>query len=436
MRYNSIILKRGGDVIHLLKTGVNNMDKVRNFLFDRISDRDDLNDSLIASYLKLSTKQVGNLRAGKRKLTLRSLLVLSQLADPENYRSFMRDVCPQLTESSDCIRKTFEYAAITRDIELLDNHIETYKCEKRNIIEKYVKVYSFISKYMHGKVKFDSMNEELDKLSNLNDPILKILVDIYGCITLLHKRQFSYVINKASELEVQINGLNDKSHLFLKECYLYRLSEILAYAHLFSNNLEEARRYSNILLNANINKRVNSDALYIIGMTYLQTDESICLSYLKDSVEVAKELKNERLEGYAVYNYNFARILLSKKVEESAPDVLKKVEGFRKGKVSYEDALDCVGKMGDPDLTGYFEAISGDRKSLYKKFCDFVSDSNLYYASIIVRDLMEAGECTDFIKNLTINLRGTSSKKGDVVFEEDFISCFNIGECVSSRVAV
>lgn len=109
MRYNSIILERGGNVIHLLKTGVNNMDKVRNFLFDRISDRDDLNDSLIASYLKLSTKQVGNLRAGKRKLTLRSLLVLSQLADPENYRSFMRDVCPQLTESSDCIRKTFEY---------------------------------------------------------------------------------------------------------------------------------------------------------------------------------------------------------------------------------------------------------------------------------------------------------------------------------------
>lgn len=54
------------------------MDKVRNFLFDHISDRDDLNDSLIASYLKLSTKQVGNLRAGKRKLTLRSLLVLSQ----------------------------------------------------------------------------------------------------------------------------------------------------------------------------------------------------------------------------------------------------------------------------------------------------------------------------------------------------------------------
>lgn len=81
-------------------------------------------------------------------------------------------------------------------------------------------------------------------------------------------------------------------------------------------------------------------------MTYLQTDESICLSYLKDSVEVAKELKDDRLEGYAVYTYNFARILLSKKVEESAPDVLKKVEGFRKGEVSYpgkEVAINAIG---------------------------------------------------------------------------------------------
>ncbi|UMQ50217.1 AimR family lysis-lysogeny pheromone receptor [Bacillus velezensis] len=413
------------------------MDEVRTFLFNKVSDRDDLNDTILAYYLQLSTKQVGNLRTGKRKLTLRHILVLSQLVDPENHRNFMRSVCPKLTESSDCIRKTFEYAAITRDIDLLDTHIANYKNEKRNIIEKYVKVYSFISDYMNGKIPFTSMEEELEKLSNLNDPILKILVDIYLCINLLQKRQFSYVINKASEIEKQINALNDKSHLFLKECYLYRVSEVLAYAHLFSNDLIEARRYSNILLNANINKRVNSDALYILGMSYLLNDEHKSLYYLTESVKKAKEINEPRLMWYAVYNYNFARILLGKKVEEDAPDVLKTFEAFLNGKTSYEKAKFCIDEVDDPDLTGYFESVLGtDRKNIYKKFCDFVSDSNLFYASIIVRDLMKLGECTDFIENLTINLRGTSAKKGDVVFEENFINCFNIGERYCSRVAV
>jgi len=403
------------------------LDKVRHFLFDKISDRDDLNDTVIASHLKLSTKQVGNLRSGKRKLTLRSILVLSQLVVPGNYRDFMRDVCPELVDSSDCIRKTFEYAAITRDKKLLDQHLENHQHERRNIIEKYVKVYTFISNYLHGKIPFHLIEDELSKLTNLNDPILKILVDIYSCIALLQKRQFSYVIDKATELELQIKKLNDKSHLFLKECYSYRISEVLAYAHLFLNNLKQARHYANIMYNANINERINSDALYIIGMTHLASDEKACLNYLKRSIEVAKRTKEDRLVGYATYNYNFARILLDRDVENDAPEVLRVMQEYKEGRISFEKADKEVRDTNDPDLVGYFEAISGGKENLYKKFCDFVSNSNLFYATIIVRELAKSGEQTDFVDSLTKNLKFTREEKGEVVFEEDFISCFNVG---------
>lgn len=403
------------------------LDKVRHFLFDKITDRDDLNDSVIASHLKLSTKQVGNLRSGKRKLTLRSILVLSQLVVPERYREFMREVCPRLVDSSDCIRKTFEYAAITRDKQLLDQHLENYRHEKRNVIEKYVKVYSFISDYLHGNIPFHLIEDELSKLTNINDPILKILVDIYYCIALLQKRQFSYVINKASELEIQIKGLNDKPHLFLKECYSYRISEVLAYAHLFLNNLKQARHYANILYNASINKRVNSDALYIIGMTYLISDENLCLSYLKRSIDEAEKTGEMRLVGYAVYNYNFARLLMKRKIDNDAPNVLKNMENFIEGRMSFVEVEKEIRKTNDPDLIGYFESKAGGKETLYKKFCDFVSNSNLFYATIIVRELVRSGESTDFIESLTKNLKYTREEKGEVVFEEDFISCFNVG---------
>ncbi|MCA1184569.1 AimR family lysis-lysogeny pheromone receptor [Bacillus licheniformis] len=406
------------------------MEDVRVFLFNKIEDRDDLDDRKVAKYLKVSTKQVQNLRDGKRDLTFRHLLVLSSLVDPENYNERIKEWVGKI-DKYDCTRNAFEYAAIIRDVEFLDSHIAAHAHEKRTVIEKYVKVYSFISNYLKGNIDYQRIGVELDKLSNINDPTLKILVDIYSCIDLLQRREFSYVLTKASKIERDIKMMS-KSQLFAQECYLYRISEVLAFAHLFSNNLEEARHYSAILLNANINKRVNSDALYVIGMTYLLSNEKLCLQYLKQSKEVANELGIPRFISYANFNYNFAKILLSKEVDPDAHESLIAFERFNRGEITYEEAEQKIKEFEDIDMINYFES----KDDIYKKFCDFVANSNLFYASIITRDLVRLGEGTKFIESLTKNLKKSKEEKGEVIFEEDFISCFNVGSgCVRSVCA-
>lgn len=405
------------------------MNEINTFLLNKLSDRDDLNNTVLSKYLKCSIRQISNIKNRKRDLTFRNILILTQLVDKENYKEHIRRWAPNL-DSDDCIRGIFEYAAITRDVELLDSHIKYCKKyekdTKKSAIKKYIKVYSFIRDCMKGLIEFTRMEEELDKLKNIGYPKLKILVEIFYCVALLHKREFSYVLSKASEIEKQIKKMDENKQLFVKECYLYRISEVLAFAHLFMNNLKGARHYSYILLNASINKRVDSDALYILGMTYLLDDEKKCLHYLKRSILAAKETRVDHLVSFAVYNYNFAKILLNKEIDDDAPEVLKCFQSYRDGKTPFNAAERAVKEMNDPDLTDYFESIISE-EAKYKKFCYFVSNSNLYYASIIVRDLMDAGEDAAFIRNLTKNLRKTSEGKGDVLFEEDFISCFIVG---------
>lgn len=106
------------------------MDSVRDFLFNSIEDRDDITDDDLARHLKVGGKQVRNLRNGDRELTFRSLLILTQLVDGKKYSEHISNWY-DLLDSDDCIRNLFEYAAITRNIELLDRHIKNIKM-KRN----------------------------------------------------------------------------------------------------------------------------------------------------------------------------------------------------------------------------------------------------------------------------------------------------------------
>ncbi|MGM2821480.1 AimR family lysis-lysogeny pheromone receptor, partial [Bacillus cereus group sp. Bce001] len=83
--------------------------------------------------------------------------------------------------------------------------------------------------------------------------------------------------------------------LFIKECYLHRLAEILAPVYLHRNELDLARHYASLIINANICAKTVSDASYYVGMTYLVEDKDKCLEYLQRSHEIAKSVNVKKL---------------------------------------------------------------------------------------------------------------------------------------------
>ncbi|KND05344.1 hypothetical protein ACJ43_22185 [Bacillus paralicheniformis] len=408
------------------------MEGVREFLFNKIEDRDDLDDKKVADFLNISTRQVYYLKSGQRELTFRNVLRLILLVDPKNYKSKMRQWCLKM-RTDDCIKNTFEYAAVTRDVGLLNQLLTKHRTTK-GVIGQYVKVYSFIYSYMTGETKFHQMGDALSALKNISDASLKILLNIYKCIVLLHKRQFSYLIDKASDIEAEIKSLSDKTRLFLKECYLFRLSEVLSVAHLFLNNLEEARHYASIILQSNINKRAESDAYYVLGMSYLIKSPKKCLFFLEKSCATAAETNSELIMEVSEYNLSMGKLLLSIDLDKDDHESVLSVQRYKEGKISFSEAEKNVKKVGDLDLLDYLRSMEGKKvESLYKKFHYFVANSNLYFAVIIVRDLINAGENSEFVKSLANLSKGNS--KGEVLFEKDFISCFSVGSSCGRRVS-
>ena len=399
------------------------------FLFDKIEDRDDLTNETLLRVLDVSSRQLTYLRNGQRNLTFHHMLKICMLVEPSDYKSLMRELCPSLS-TDNCIKNSFEYAAVTRDLVLLERLLEVHANE-RGTVGEYVRFYSFLFKYMKGEIKFYMLKESLFEFRKSSAPTLRILVDIYDCLADLIEGDCLDVLEKSKAIGESIRMLNNRNYPLMKEFYAYRLSEILAHSHLQLNNLESARKYANILIHANINKRIESDSFYVLGMSYLLNDQEKCLLFLNKSYSIAKELGGI-YESLGHFNLNFAKLLLKNELDEGSHLSLVALQKLINGESSFHNEYSNLISIKDPQFIQYAESYRS-KEDRINKFLDFVSKSQYYFAVIIVRDIINTGEDSQFVTSL-INLKNNREEKGDVLFEEDFIRSFRVGSDYQHRI--
>lgn len=398
------------------------MDYVRREVFDTIEDND-LDPKLVAKSLGLEPRTLDYFKSGERNLGFRYLIKLSYVVNPKAQHEKLAEWCLRF-DTTELIKNSFEYAAITRNVKLLKKLLDIHK-DSTGTIKECILIYGFIYKGMSNELNFSEILQKISELKSIKDSALKILVEINRCIGLFHRRRFVTLPDDIYDLENKVKKMSDKRELFLKECFLYRLSEIACHSHLHLNNLEHARHYARILIYANINHKVKSEALYVLGMSYLNEESSSCLKYLEESLSVMKLTKIDFLVEFSLYNLNCAKLYMGIELPSDADPSLMAFEKFKKGQLAKEEAVELVKESEDPDLISLFDGISGDSiDTLYDKFHEFAADANYYFAAIVVKELMNRGENSAFIRSLT-KLKLNVFKKGDVLFEETFINCFN-----------
>lgn len=398
------------------------MDKIRKYIFDSIEDNDALDLDKVAKVIGVSPRHLEYVAKGERNLTFRPYVKLAFLLDKENPHKRISEWCTSF-DTTDCVTGAFEYASITRNVQLLDKLLTIHQ-EDEGKIGECVRVYSFILNLMKNNIKSSEMHMELKKIKKIKDSSLLLLKEIYLLISKYHAKEFHSIPNIGHEIEKNVKEMKEDKQ-FLKECFLHRLSEILAFTHLHLNNLVQARHYAMIILNGEVSIKNQADAKFIIGMSYLNTDRDECMRYMIESYETMKKTGVDFLIEEALYNLQYAQLLLGIKLPDDADKALKSVELFREGKISEDSVKEVVYGSGDADLISYFDGISGSSEELYDAYHEYVANANMYYASIMIQELIKSGENSGFVRSL-VRMNFNSNKfKGDVLFEETFISSFN-----------
>ncbi|MFF0653748.1 AimR family lysis-lysogeny pheromone receptor, partial [Bacillus velezensis] len=207
---------------------------------------------------------------------------------------------------------------------------------------------------------------------------------------------------------------------FFKQCYAYRLAEIMMPVHLHFSNFEAARHFSEIIVYSNISPKALSDGYYGIGMSYLLSNKTLCLEYLRRSCEAMSQIERNDLIEETKANLKMAELYFEVKKGMAPPKV--------------DDLLDSLTLGEDDDFIKYFQFRSiGTKEGIYKGYKHFFKDFNFLFSSIIADDLVRFGVDYAQVEALkSINLK----EKAEICFEKEVTSCFSHwSRCSYNRVS-
>jgi hypothetical protein len=400
------------------------MQTIAKEICNAIEDRDDLSLIKVAQYIGASKQCMSKFKS-KSEIGFRYLLRLSYLLFPNDQKEKMAEWCMRL-DSVESISQSFEYAATTRNIELLSNLITKHANEKGTIAE-FVAIYTIIYKYMIDEISGFDLIAHVKRCGKIKDESLKVLIEILKCYNYFFQRKFHLMLETAHEAEKALLFLG-KRELFFKECYLHRIAEVLDHAYLFLNNLELARYYAFIIINADICPKTVSDASYIVGMTYLLEDEGKCLEYLQKSYDIAKTIGDHNIEHEARMNLDFVKLYLNVKLHEDSDATLINFQNNKESEINLNSLKEVMYLKGEDDLIVLFEAISsGSIQKFHECFLGFFQQTNYFFASIMAKELRDRGDTSIWaIQAMNFTIKTEEGNN----FEKDFISGFSrFGDC-------
>lgn len=390
---------------------------VKNFC-NEIEDRD-LTFSKVAEHIGASKQCMSKFKK-EGVIGFRKLLRMSYLLFPTKPHEKMIKWCLR-GASIESIKNSFEYAATTRNIELLGKLITQFKKEKGALAE-YVAIYSIIYDYMINKISGYNLIDFVKRVGPIKEEPLKILIEIIKCYNYYFQKNFTLMIQTAREAEKTLQLLSERE-LFIKECYLHRIAEILGPAYLHVNNLKLARHYAFTIITADICPKTVSDASYIVGMSYLAGDERKCVEYLQESYDIAKIINDPSIEKEARLNLDFVKLYLNIELDEDSDVALLNFQNDKVNEINLKSIKEVLLQKGEDDLIQLFEAKeSKSIKKLYECFEKFSTQANFFFSSLLAKEIKNSGDNSIMVEKMitfTINLEES------VYFEKDFISGFS-----------
>ena len=393
------------------------MHKLYKEIGNTITDMD-MSNIIVAKFIDGTRQELSDYLNGKKGLGFRKLLKLSFLLYPKNQKEVMEDWCMRLN-STESIKQSFEYASITRNKELLKNLIDKHQGD--DSLSKYVAVYTILYDYYMFKFEADVLPTKLEKVGQLKGE-LSILSDIMKCYHYYYLKEYHSMLAIAKGVEKSILSLNDR-HLFIKESYLHRIAEVLGHASVHFNDVESARYYANLIINANICAKTVSGAYDIVGMSYLTEDGVKCIQNLQTRYDIAKTIGEPSIEKMARRNLDYAKLYLDIKLDADADPILLRLQNNKGSEFELKLLKEAVFQQGEDDFLILLRAMAKNSvKSLHQCRKEFFKNWNYLFVSLAAREAKKAGEDSELIDEF-IELK--LETKGDVHFEENYIKCFN-----------
>lgn len=394
-----------------------------------IEDHNYLTLTKVSEFIGCTKQEMSNFHINGQ-LSFRKFLRLSFALYPQNQKEIMENWCLRFN-TTEAIKQSFEYASVTRNIDLLKTLIDKYQNDKS--LNKYVAIYTILYDGYINKIGAKDLISRLDKIGQIKGE-LAILASIIKCYNYYYVENYHLMLETTKEAKKAINKLSDRQ-LFIKESYLHRIAEVLGHVSVHFNDIKSARFYASVIINANMCAKTVSGAYDIMGMSFLSEDKGKCLENLQTRYDIAKTLGEPDIEKMARRNLDYAKLYLNVKLDTDSDPILLRLQNNKGSEFELKLLKEAIFKQGEDDFLVLLRAIaknSTEKMNECRK-C-FFKQGNYLFAGLAAKEVKRMGETSPLIDEF-IDFK--IETRGGVEFEENYIKCFTRisdyrGDCVSA----
>jgi hypothetical protein len=383
-----------------------------------IEDHNYLTYNKVADLIGCTKQEMSYFHTNKQQFSFRKFLRLSYALHPENQKEIFDGWCLRFN-TTESIKQCFEYASITRNKVLLKTLLDKYKDDKSLV--KHVAIYTVLYDYYMFKYEADELVTKLEDAGSFKSE-LAILSDIIKCYHYYYIEEYHLMLATAKQAIKSISKLSDRQ-LFIKECYLHRLAEVLGHVSLHLNDIENARFYARVIINADICAKTVSGAFYILGMTYLPEDKTKCIEYLRKRYDIARTLGEESIEKNARRGLDIAKLYLNVQLDADSDPILLRLQNNEGSEFELNLIKEAAFKQGDEGILVILNGIArNSAKKLHEYRKAFFRQGNFFYASLSAREALKIdSSCSEWIDEF---IDYKIETRGEGTFEENYIKCF------------
>lgn len=342
----------------------------------------------IANAAGVTKAAISGFRNGS-ELKFNSLLNIAKFLLDKSYMNVFKRWCLNLHQPKN-LRHALEYLALNRQLEELEKLIKKIQGEYTDTkLLDWADGYSYLLMYLKGA----NYEDILSKIRSFQPKTHEIKVLVTLVEVWCRYKLFDFKIMSSLIIGLE-NSIKEIKEVFIRDSYLVRLNEALAYVNLYKyDNRELARHYAEEIISSKISPTFTAGAAYLLGMSYLFDDFDLCLGHILRHRELLKEAGRER--EIAIIDNNdipFITNIWEKYSEQPQTSDISEKAHYEATVGNKELALrlvdEAIENSGLSGFKAYYKALAtGDISMFMQSLIIFVKKGDKFYANLPYKHL-------------------------------------------------
>lgn len=337
----------------------------------------------IADAAGLTKGALSNFRKGA-ELGYTHLLSIAKFLFEKDHTATFKKWCLNFRRPSN-LKYALDYLAVNRQVAELEELIQKINEEQTNKeLLDWANGYSLLAMYLNGEDYAEVLNQiRLYTPKTLEMKVLVVITEVW-CRNKM--REYGTMNSLVSGLELSIKEIEDEA---IRESYEMQLKEALAYVQLYKfNNAELARKYANEIISANLSAAFDTNASYLLGMSYLFDNYDECLGNILKHRELLKETgRHNEIRIVDNNDVPFIKNVWKKHTEQPKTNDISERAHYEALVGNKDLAVELVNRSIEEDEASgfklYYKALATNEKSLFmESFIFFIKKGDKFFANL------------------------------------------------------